>query len=73
MKIRFFMPDTDEGIKLKLKVAELHAVAFIEGIKKLPCEADRKLQLFNTIKAEIRRRAERCCQSEINPIKVSVF
>ncbi|MCB8818656.1 hypothetical protein [Desulfosporosinus shakirovi] len=74
MKIRVFMPDTEEGIQqLKMKVAELHAVAIIDGIQKLPCEADRKLQLFNTIKAEIRNRAEKISQAEINRIKVSAI
>ncbi|WP_298203110.1 hypothetical protein [Desulfosporosinus sp.] len=74
MKIRVFMPDTEDGIKqLKMKVAEIHTVAIIDSIQKLPCEAERKLQLFNTIKSEIRKRAERSSQADINPIKVSLL
>jgi hypothetical protein len=53
------MPDTVEGIQqLQMKAAEIHVLAIIDGIQKLPCEADRKLLLFNTIKAEIQKRAE---------------
>lgn len=53
------MPDTEEGIQLlKMKVAEIHGVAIINGIQKLPYEADGKLLLFSTIKAEIKKRAE---------------
>ncbi|WP_088186350.1 hypothetical protein [Desulfosporosinus sp. FKA] len=72
MKIRVHMPDTEEGIQqLKMKVAEIHVEAIINNIQKLPCEADRKLELFNTIKIEIRKRAEKNNKSRLG-IKVTV-
>jgi hypothetical protein len=66
MKIRVYMPETEKGIQqLKMKVAEIHAVAIIDGIQKLTCEADNKLLLFNTIKEEMRKRTERKDQAEL--------
>ena len=58
MKIRVHLPETEEGIQqLKMKVAELHAEAIMNCIHKLPCEAESKMQLFNLVKDEIKKRA----------------
>ena len=59
MKIKILMPDTEEGIQLlKMKISEIHALAIINSIEKLPCEADKKLLLLSSIKEEIRKRSK---------------